>query len=324
MRKQQFKIVRTLILLTVVTAIAATLWVTGNKEQNFNKHTGFVVTNNIYLSAPAAGFISEISVKKGQSVKKGTTLFSMDTTGMQARLARAKAQQSQFEAQQQTQSALLQKAQNNKKISATEAERTASDYKRHLQVRNSQPGAISKQDLAHAKSAAEAAKSMREANMREVEACTARVQAAIAQTLAAKAEVAEAEFTLRNLSPLAPADGYIEDIMYQQGEWAAANAPVVSIVPEKGRRIRFYVPQHKISTYTLGTTLLFKADSMPAAAKATVVYIAPRPEYTPPVIYSLENREKLVFLLEAEPDLTTHLPAGMPLDVFLEGEQEEE
>jgi HlyD family secretion protein len=48
---------------------------------------------------------------------------------------------------------------------------------------------------------------------------------------------------------------------------------------------------------------------------ATVDFVASRPEYTPPIIYSLDARQKLVFLVEAIPSSPRALIPGQPLDV---------
>ena len=45
----------------------------------------------------------------------------------------------------------------------------------------------------------------------------------------------------------------------------------------------------------------FTCDGCPSEIKATVIYISPRAEYTPPVIYSQSARAKLVFMIEARP-----------------------
>ena len=45
--------------------------------------------------------------------------------------------------------------------------------------------------------------------------------------------------------------------------------------------------------------------------------ISPQAEYTPPVIYSQESRQKLVFMIESRFDATTaaKLHPGQPVDV---------
>jgi HlyD family secretion protein len=49
-----------------------------------------------------------------------------------------------------------------------------------------------------------------------------------------------------------------------------------------------------------------------------VTFISTRAEFTPPVIYSRENRAKLVFLVEARPPTpATVLRPGLPVEVTL-------
>jgi HlyD family secretion protein len=48
---------------------------------------------------------------------------------------------------------------------------------------------------------------------------------------------------------------------------------------------------------------------------ATVGFVASEPEYTPPVIYSLDARQKLVFMVEALPSNPRALVPGQPIDV---------
>jgi HlyD family secretion protein len=50
---------------------------------------------------------------------------------------------------------------------------------------------------------------------------------------------------------------------------------------------------------------------------AKLSFIAPQSEYTPPVIYSQENRSKLVFMIELrfEDAVAAKLHPGQPVDV---------
>jgi len=49
--------------------------------------------------------------------------------------------------------------------------------------------------------------------------------------------------------------------------------------------------------------------------KAKISFIAAREEFTPPVIFSVENREKLVFKLEARAEGGLALNPGQPVEV---------
>ncbi|MDR2051273.1 MAG: HlyD family efflux transporter periplasmic adaptor subunit [Deltaproteobacteria bacterium] len=314
--RAKFKRTRDLFILLFAGVLALLLWRFVLGEAPEERYAGFVVADNIYLAAPGAGTVLEVPVKPGQRVSAGQTLFRMDPAGVLARLAQARARLAQSEAQLSLQSANLQKALSNKQVSATDKERTRRDYERYLQLRDSRSGAISQQDLEHAGSAASSAARLDEAAAQDVAACAAGVEAASAQVALARAEMEEILFHLGNLSPRAPVDGHIEDVMYQAGEWAALNAPVVSLLPDGGRKIRFYLPQAALEKYRPGVEILFKTDGMAAPARARVSYVAPRPEYTPPVIYSLESRHRLVFLLEALPLEDFPLVPGQPLDVM--------
>ena len=56
-----------------------------------------------------------------------------------------------------------------------------------------------------------------------------------------------------------------------------------------------------------------------APLAAQVTFISPQAEYTPPVIYSRENRSKLVFLVEARPDEPNPaLHPGLPVEVTVQ------
>jgi len=49
--------------------------------------------------------------------------------------------------------------------------------------------------------------------------------------------------------------------------------------------------------------------------KATIRYVSPRPEFTPPIIFSRDSRDRLVFLVEAYPTQPAKLQPGLPVDV---------
>jgi HlyD family secretion protein len=76
------------------------------------------------------------------------------------------------------------------------------------------------------------------------------------------------------------------------------------------------VPEEDVARAGMGSEVAFTCDSCPAGLKASITYVSPRAEYTPPVIYSQGARSKLVFLVEARPlALTTPLPPGLPVAV---------
>jgi HlyD family secretion protein len=66
-----------------------------------------------------------------------------------------------------------------------------------------------------------------------------------------------------------------------------------------------------------GQLLRLVCDGCAASVDAVITYIADRAEYTPPVIFSNENRTKLVFMIEAHPQPgdARSLHPGQPVSV---------
>jgi HlyD family secretion protein len=93
----------------------------------------------------------------------------------------------------------------------------------------------------------------------------------------------------------------------------------VNLLPPAALKLRFFVAEATLPTIKRGAVVTIHCDGCAAPVKATVRFIASRAEFTPPVIYSREQRAKLVYLVEAWPaaaDATT-LRAGQPVDVAL-------
>jgi HlyD family secretion protein len=131
-----------------------------------------------------------------------------------------------------------------------------------------------------------------------------------------QANLDQAKKRLDDLMPVAPEDGLIENTFYNVGEWVPAGSPVVSLLPPYRVKLRFYVPEDDAAHAQIGQAVSFTCDSCPPDLTARIIYVSPRAEYTPPVIYSQTARAKLVFLIEARPDsVQTRLPPGLPVTV---------
>ena len=103
--------------------------------------------------------------------------------------------------------------------------------------------------------------------------------------------------------------------MFQSGEWAPANQPIVALIADAKVKVRFYVSQTDLGRYSVGHRVNFRCDGCAPDLSAQIDYVSSRPEFTPPVIYSLKMRAKLVFMVEARPDRPETLSPGQPVDV---------
>lgn len=273
------------------------------QDTSLERHyTGYVISDNIYMASPISGTVLSIAVKRGQRLEKGTSLFQIDPTSLNARIDRTKAQIQEAQAQN-----AVQKSESD---SAAAAQRlAASDLERLLAADRVAKGTISQQDI---DSASEKVSQTQAA----VASAENRIAASKAFIESNQANLRDLERQLAELSPVSPVWGRVEEVIYKPGEWAPANAAVISIVPDEEIKIRFYVPQSKVSEFAAPAKVAFTYDGGPAGLTAVVDFVSTRPEYTPPVIYSVESRDKLVFMIEAVPANPTELIVGQPIDVM--------
>ncbi len=133
----------------------------------------------------------------------------------------------------------------------------------------------------------------------------------------AKANLDWSQTRLGRRNAYSPGDGTIEQIYYRPGETVPAGRPVVALLPPGKLKLRFLAPQAILPEIKYGQTVEVSCDGCEKGLTAKVSFIARSAEYTPPVIYSLEERAKLVFLIEARPDHPEKLRVGQPVTVTL-------
>ncbi len=134
----------------------------------------------------------------------------------------------------------------------------------------------------------------------------------------AETRYASSRARLAHGSVLSPADGTIQRVYYRPGEVVAMGRPVVSLLPSGNVKLRFFLPQAMLPQIKLGDEVRARCDGCEAPISAEISFISQTPEYTPPVIYSLEERARLVFLVEARPHQPDKVRVGQPVRVVLE------
>lgn len=279
------------------------------------------------IAAPYAGTLLDLKVQRGAQVHVNTALFVLEQENEKAGLLEAQERLQRAEAQLEN----LSKGKRPTELAAIRAQqdqaRAALRQSELDFMRNSKlaaTGFISPERLDTARTALARDK----ARIAELEAQLATAQlsarsdeikAAEADVEAGRAVLKQAEWKLAQKSVNAPVEGIVQDTLYVAGEWVPAGSPVVTLLPPENIKIRFFVPEQRLASIHSGQAVKVTCDKCGAAMNATVTYISPQAEYTPPVIYSKENRNKLVYLIEARPSRTdaVKLHPGQPLDVTL-------
>ena len=145
------------------------------------------------------------------------------------------------------------------------------------------------------------------------------IRAAQADAEAARQALAQSDWHLAQRAVVASQAARVDDTYYVVGDFVPAGSPVVSLLPPANVKIRVYVPEPVLGRLKRGQTVSVSCDSCGGPISATISFIADRAEFTPPVLYSKDNRAKLVYLVEARPapDIAARLNPGQPVDVTL-------
>ena len=133
----------------------------------------------------------------------------------------------------------------------------------------------------------------------------------------AQARLNSAQTRLARRKVASPVSGSVQQIYYRGGELVPAGKPIVAILPPANLKVRFFVNEATLPKLKFGDPVFIHCDGCAPDITAKISFIARTSEFTPPVIYSLEERSKLVFLIEARPERPELLRVGQPVSVSL-------
>ena len=261
------------------------LLLAGCDQKQDDSWLGYVEGDNAFIAAPQAGWMARVAVRRGDAVKTGDLLFTLDDT---------------------SQASLRDQA--NAAIALADAQRAEALANLAL----AQKQLARQANLLAAKAGTKQAYDVAKANYDSAAAHVAQIDAQAAQ---ARASLSNAAYQLSERDVTSRTTGRVEDVFFRTGEYAPAMTPVVSILPPENIYVRFFVPESEFARLKLGQRVAISCDGCAANIVATVTFIASQEEFTPPVIFSIGSREKLVFKAEARAPGGLHLNPGQPVTV---------
>jgi HlyD family secretion protein len=311
---------------SLVPLIAATILAGCGRGDADAPMSGYAEAELVYVAASAAGTLQTLAVRRGDSVRRGQPLFALDADpealGREAAAARSERAQAQADD--------LRKGRRPNELAAIDQQLvqaqaalagSASALKRNQTL--VEQGFIAPLQLDELI----AARDRDAARVRELQAQRAsaveaartdEIAAAAAEARGSLADLAQARWREGQKARSAPTDAQVFDVMYRVGEWVAAGAPVLALLPPGAVKLRFFVPQPALARLAVGGRVAVSCDGCPAGLAARINFVSPQAEFTPPVIYSNESRSKLVFMVEAEPLGDAVLKPGQPVAVRLQ------
>jgi HlyD family secretion protein len=307
---------------------AAALAMAGCSHPPMNSYQGYIEGKFVYVASPVSGRLDKLAVTRGETIGSGHPLFQFDSEpesdevrqaenllrDSDSRLADLRTGKRPAEVdvtRAQLEQALVVKKQAEQVLAIDEAQYRA--------------GGIPQTDLINARTAVES----NAAKVKELEADLAvdalpareqQIRAQEHQVAADRASLAQARWKLAQKQIASPRNGLVFDTLYREGEWVVAGNPVVQLLPPENLEIRFFVPESVMGALRVGQNIHVACDGCSASISATISFISPENEYTPPVIYSNENRSKLVFMVIAAPSAkeAAGLHPGQPVEVTLQ------
>lgn len=285
---------------------------------------GYVEGDFVYVAPEVGGRIAERPVERGSMVAAGDVLFTIDDQEAKAAEAEAEAELARAEAQL----ANLQEGERPPEIAVKEAalaearaalDKARRDFERQKALFERRVSSEAQLDSARETITVAEARVTAAERQKEVAAMPARtpeIDAAERGVQAARAALDQAKTRASKYAVAAPAAGRIEDTYYETGEVANAGSAVLSLLPDGHRKVIFYVPEAERARLRVGDAVAIACDGCAAGMTATLSFRGDEAEYTPPVIFSRERREKLLFRAEARlTGAAADLPVGQPVDV---------
>jgi HlyD family secretion protein len=295
------------------------------QENTTNTLQGYVEGEYVRLAAPFAGTLETLAVQRGAQVKQGDPAFTLEQQnetaarqGAADRLHAAEAQLADLQSGKRPQElqvirAQLTQANAAAQLSTTELQRVERLVKGRFISSDQLDTSRANDKLNQAK----VSELQAQLQVAELAARPDAMKAADANVAAARAALQQADWQLAQKNVAATRNGVVDDTYYQPGEWVPAGSPVLSILPPENRKVRFFIPEPQLGSLQTGQTVQVSCDGCGDSMPMKISYISPQAEYTPPVIYSKDSREKLVVMVEAVPSTAdaTRLKVGQPVDV---------
>ena len=289
---------------------------------------GYIEGEYIRVGPQFAGILQQLSVQRGDQVAAGAPLFALERENEIA---------ARRQAEEQLRGALA-RLENLKKGKRLPEVETVAEQLRQAQAARELSAANYRRQESLFRSGFISAAALDDARtkLRSDDALVAQLRAAVATANlpggrpheiraaqadadAARQALAQSDWRLSQRAATAPQAGRVNDTYYVVGDFVPAGSPVVNVLPPTNVKVRFYAPEPLLGRLKPGQTLSFTCDGCGGAMKATISFISDRAEFTPPVLYSKENRAKLVYLVEARPapEVASKLNPGQPVDVTL-------
>lgn len=324
-RRAPPRVLRSPLPVTLAVALALATLAGCKPEKDATELPGYIEADLTSVATPVAGTLASLTVKEGQAVQLGEALYVLESDREKAQLAEALARRKQALAQ----SANLDKGAREAELDSLRARLTqAKANLAQAQVNLRKSEALLKQKFI-AETQVDADRTAVAVGHAQVEDARAALRAAKeggrtderaaarASTDAAEASVKQMEWLLQQKQVSAPIAGVVQEVFVRPGEYAQSGAAVLSLLKTDTLRVRFFVPNDMRPRFMPGAQVQVSVSGCEQPLTARISRVSARPEYTQPLMFGPELRDRLSFLTEAriEGKAACSAPPGTPAGV---------
>lgn len=302
----------------VIIAIILTAWLIlkpATLGQNFVSGNGRIEATEVDIATKLGGRVIDVFVDEGDFVKTGQVLAQMQIDVLEAQRDEAKAQHQQ--AINTANSIAAQVAVHESDLAATqslvvqrESELDAAKRRLARSKTLAKEGAVSMQVLDDDKAAAHGHEAALNAAKAQVTAANSTITATKAQLVSAQSTIdataatvtrIEAEITDSQLK--SPRDGRVQYRVAQPGEVLGSGGKVLNIVDLSDVYMTFFLPETVVGRVALGSETHIILDAAPDyVIPAKVSFVASTAQFTPKMVETASERQKLMFRVKAKID----------------------
>ncbi len=314
---------------TVTRALVATalLALAGCGDNHGNEFPGYMEADLVLVGSEQGGRIETLSVQEGDSVEPGAAIFTLESREQEAQIAAAKARVAEAEARLADAKQQMQRPGEIEVLDASLAQAKAMQVQSALTLDRTQTlfdkrwvaqAQLDDAKAQHDRNVAAVAEAERRIDAAKLPNRSDLIDAAAASVEASRHALEQAEKNRAKRNVSAPASGTVEEVYFRPGEVVKEGQAVIALLPPDNLKVRFFVQEPVRASLQVGQAINVSCDGCKDGLSAKISFIAREAEFTPPVIFSREQRQKLVYLVEARPsDATARLTAGQPVTVTL-------
>lgn len=310
-----------LIAAAAVLALAGGAYYMWQQNQGTALPDGFVAGNGrieateIDVATKFAGRVKSITVRQGDSVEAGQIVAQMDTQALEAQLHEAQAQVRRTQnAQATAESVVAQRVQAKETAVAIVAQRASELSYAQKQLQRSrqlvEQGFIASQKLDIDQSQKQSALALLSAAQSQVIEAQAGIALAQSQVVEARSAIEAAIATQERLqTELAdsdlktPRNGRVQYRLVEPGEVVAAGGKVATIIDLSDVTMTIFLPETVAGRVPLGSEARLVLDAAPQyVIPARVSYVAAQAQFTPKMVETASERQKLVFQVKVQLD----------------------